>query len=107
MNIENQKKEFMEKIREMPPEKLIEIVSSINRKPAEKKINLKRVKCAYCSYSWVTKSEMIYTKCPNCNRKTRIKGYRDTVCRKCGYTRFKKSRLTGEWYCKKCNTKRW
>lgn len=26
-------------------------------------------------------------------------------CKHCGGTRFKKSRLSGNWYCRKCNMK--
>lgn len=37
-------------------------------------MTLKKVKCGYCDYHWETRSKAIYVSCPNCLRKTKMKG---------------------------------
>ena len=32
-----------------------------------------KVKCPHCNYEWETKSELIMTTCPSCQRKIRIR----------------------------------
>ena len=33
-----------------------------------------KVKCPHCKYRWETKSKLVMTSCPSCQRKINIKG---------------------------------
>jgi endogenous inhibitor of DNA gyrase (YacG/DUF329 family) len=40
---------------------------------SEKKKEGIKVKCPYCGYEWVTKSDHVYVSCPSCLKKVKIR----------------------------------
>jgi len=52
---------------------LLILIIIIGGSMSEKKKEGIKVKCPYCGYEWVTKSDHVYVSCPSCLKKVKIR----------------------------------